>query len=377
MTTIKKSILATLLAHANPWGTRPDSYGATVEGYAASARVASAGTTWADLHAAGVSLQSDTHDRYVAALKKHPDAEKDMANRRYRLAHGGTLVPDTRVNPGYRNPDGQYAVGAAGVDARVNPETCPSGLRPRIIKAHHKSDSLRAWHAALVQAVANTPDGGQVQVPDLDNLAGIPSVSTGERTPRVPGVSGPTGYRAFVSLRDALAVTISNLIQNLRGAEDTSVTGPAADAFASWAFTAPTDTLSGVKPDHYDRDIIREGSVVVLIPGAKAAPALGFMAKLSKVDVPETLTVARIDGAVCYLTAQGFKKDLPVPTAEVRRYTPPAPVVAAAWKPSVGALASLGGIVVLVNSLSETEAQVTDEEGNDASVSLADLTAPE
>jgi len=374
--TIKKEILSALLSHVNPWGTRPESYGASVEGYAASARVASAGTTWAEIHSAGLSLQSDTHDRYVAALKKHPDAEKDLANRRYRLAHGGTLVPDTRVNPGYRNPDGMYAVGAAGVDARVNPETCPSGLRPRIIKAHHKSDSLRTWHQLLVQAVANTPDGGMVNIPDLDSLGGVPTASSGATT-TATRVSGPTGYRAFVGLRDALAVTLSNLITNLRSAEDLSVTGPAADAFASWAFTAPTDTLSGVKPDHYDRDIIREGSVVVLIPGAKAAPALGFMAKLSKVDVPETLTVSRLDGAVCYLTAQGFKKDLPVPVTEVRRYTPPAPVVAAAWKPSVGALASLGGIMVLVNSITETTAQVTDEEGNDAEVSLADLTAPE
>ena len=377
MTTINKSILSALLSHVNPWGTRPDIYGDNIEGYNASARLASAGTTWQELHGAGVALQSDTHGRGcgLPGWRDLPAAEKDRRNRNYRLAHGATLVTDTRINAEYRNPDGMYAVGGAAVDSRVNPETCPSGLRPRIIRAHHKSDNLRLWHQLLVQAVAATPDGGMVTIPDLDSLGGVPSVSTGEKT--TTRVSGPTGYKAFVGLRDALAVTLSNLIANLRSAEDLSVCGPAADAFATWAFTAPTDKLDGVRPDHYDQDIIREGSVVVLVSNAKATPAVAFMAKISKVEVPETLVVSRIDGAVCYVTAQNFKKDLPVPTTELRRWTPPQPVVAAAWKPSVGALASLGGIMVLVNSITETEAQVTDEEGNDATVSIADLTAPE
>lgn len=372
MSTIKKSILLSLLSHAT-WGKTPETYGDNVEGYEAGARVAAAGTTWTELHAANLSLQSETHSRYQNGWTALTDAEKDRRGRNYRLAHGGTLAPDTRINAKHRSADGNYVVGACGVDARVNPDTAPSGLRPRILKAHHKADTMRCWYAALQTAVANTPDGGMVTIPDIDALGDLPQVSDGDKTPRTRVASGPTGFRAFLSLRGSIGASITDIVSLLRGSELPDVTGPIADEMSAWAFACPVQSLDKVTADAFDTTAIRVGSRVTLVPGVPQHAAVKFMAR-NLPQVPDVLNVVSIEGAVATVSAEGFKKDIPVPMASLRRYVPIVPVaVSSNWTPTVGLMAWVGGTLeVYVDKIEGDHAVVLmgDEE---ATVALVDL----
>ena len=374
MSTIKKSILVALMSH-KVWPKTPDTYGDNVEGYEAGARVAAAGTTWTELHSANLSLQSETHSRYQNGWTALTDAEKDRRGRNYRLAHGGSLVPDTRINAKHRSPDGNYVVGAVGVDARVNPDTSPSGLRPRILKAHHKADTMRTWYAALQTAVANTPDGGLVTIPDIDALGDVPQPSDGTSTPRTRVASGPTGYRAFLSLRGSIGASITDLVSLLRGAELPDVTGPVADAVSAWAFACPVADLDKVTADAFDTTAIRVGSKVTLVPGVPQHAAVKFVSR-GMAQVPDVFSVVSIDGANATITADGFKKDLPVPLASLRRFVPVVPMTTStAWSPSVGLCAWIGGTMeVLVVSIDGDSAKVMGEDGEEVTVLKSDLT---
>jgi len=373
MSTIKKSILSALLSHAT-WGKTPETYGDNVEGYEAGARVAAAGTTWTELHAANLSLQSETHSRYQSGWTALTDAEKDRRGRNYRLAHGGTLAPDTRINAKHRSADGNYVVGACGVDARVNPDTAPSGLRPRILKAHHKADTMRCWYAALQTAVANTPDGGMVTIPDIDALGDLPQPTDGDKTPRTRVASGPTGFRAFLSLRGSIGASITDIVSLLRGSELPDVTGPIADEMSAWAFACPVQSLDKVTADAFDTTAIRVGSRVTLVPGVPQHAAVKFVSRgLSQ--VPDVFSVVSIDGSNATITADGFKKDLPVPLASLRRFVPVVPVtVSATWTPTVGLCAWIGGTMeVLVVSVDGESCKVMGEDGEEAVVATIDL----
>lgn len=373
MSTIKKSILSALLSHAT-WGKTPDTYGDSVEGYDAGSRVAAAGTTWTELHAANLSLQSETHSRYQAGWTALTDAEKDRRGRNYRLAHGGTLSPDTRINAKHRSADGNYVVGACGVDARVNPDTAPSGLRPRILKAHHKADTMRCWYAALQTAVANAPDGGMVTIPDIDALGDLPQPTDGDKTPRTRVASGPTGFRAFLSLRGSIGASITDIVSLLRGSELPDVTGPVADEVSAWAFACPVGSLDLVNADAFDTTAIRVGSRVTLVPGVPQHAAVKFVSRgLSQ--VPDVFSVVSIEGSNATITADGFKKDLPVPLASLRRFVPVVPVtVSATWTPTVGLCAWIGGTMeVLVVSVDGESCKVMGEDGEEAVVATIDL----
>jgi hypothetical protein len=373
MSTIKKSILVALMAHKT-WGTTPDTYGDSVEGYDAGSRVSAAGTTWTELHAANLSLQSETHSRYQNGWTALTDSEKDRRGRNYRLAHGGTLSPDTRINAKHRSPDGMYVVGACGVDARVNPDTAPSGLRPRILKAHHKADTMRCWYAALQTAVANTPDGGLVTIPDIDALGDLPQPTDGDKTPRVRVASGPTGFRAFLSLRGNIGASITDLVSLLRGSELPDVTGPVADATSAWAFACPIVDWDKVNADCYDTTAIRVGSRVTLVPGVPQHAAVKFMAR-NLPQVPDVFSVVGIEGSAATITAEGFKKDIPVPMASLRRFVPVVPVVQTTnWTPTVGLMAWVGGVVeVYVSKVDGDNAVVVMGDDEEAVVALSDL----
>lgn len=377
MHTINKSIIMSLLSGAS-WDRRPPCYGDTIEGYGTAERVAAAGTTFQELATLDLTVQGDTHDRYQTGWTALSEAEKDRRNRNYRLAHGGSLQPDTRVNAKHRNPDGMYVVGSAGVDARVNPDTSPSGVRPRILKAHHKADTMRAWYSALTTAVANTPDGGMVTIPDIDALGGVPGVSPDSNAvqTRTRTASGPTGYRAFLSLRGSIAAGITDLVSLLRGAELPDVTTPVADELSAWAFGFPVGSLDKITADVFDTTVIRVGSKVSLLPGVPQHAAVKFMAR-GLAQIPDVFTVASIDGTMAMITADGFKKDLPCPLVSLRRYVPiTVQPTTTAWTPTVGLCAWIGGVMeVLVVSIDGDAAKVMGEDGEEVTVLKSDLTA--
>lgn len=375
--TIAKHIISALLATAS-WDKRPQVYGDTIEGYGTAERVAAAGTSFTELATLDLTVQGDTHDRYQTGWTSLSEAEKDRRNRNYRLAHGGSLQPDTRVNAKHRNPDGMYVVGSAGVDARVNPDTSPSGLRPRILKAHHKSDTMRAWYSALTTAVANTPDGGTVTIPDIDALGGVPGVSPDSASvqTRTRTAQGPTGYRAHLSYRGAIAATLTDWVSLLRNAELPDATLPLADALERIAFQMPVDLMDKVSADAFDTTVIRVGSKVSLLPGVPQHAAVKFMAR-GLPQIPDVFSVVSIDGTMAMVTADGFKKDLPCPLVSLRRYVPITVVpTTTAWAPSVGLCAWIGGVMeVLVVSIDGDAAKVMGEDGEEVTVLKSDLTA--
>lgn len=400
MSQISKSILSALLSHTAY--TAPPVFGVPSgdRGYNASARVASAGTTFAELHAAGVGLQSETHGRSYGHKdwKGLSPAEKAARLRVYYLEHGAVLQPDTRATAEYRAPDGMYPVGGTPLDARVNPTTCPSGLRPRIIPSGGKikdangnvtgtrptatAEQVAAWHTALVAAVNATPDGGMVTIPELVTTGGttletpIPAVEV--RT--VARVSGSAGFRAFVSARDSVLGSITALVSALRAADDQTRTAPLADRIIDWGATIPVDALNEIGPQDFDTSTVREGSLVTLIPHAKGLQAVRFMAeKVSKLDtVPSVLRVNRIVAttSMCFLTADGFKREVPVVLTELRRFVPPPAVTVGAWSPTVGSTAMFAGAEVLVDKIDGSLATIMTEDGDEMEVELKDLTAP-
>jgi hypothetical protein len=233
---------------------------------------------------------------------------------------------------------------------------------------------MRCWYAALQTAVANTPDGGLVTIPDIDALGDLPQPADGDKTPRTRVASGPTGYRAFLSLRGSIGASITDLVSLLRGSELPDVTGPVADATSAWAFACPIVDWDKVTADCYDTTAIRVGSRVTLVPGVPQHAAVKFMAR-NLPQVPDVFSVVSIDGSAATITADGFKKDIPVPLASLRRFVPVVPVVQTTnWTPTVGLMAWVGGVIeVYVDKIIGDSAVVIMGDEEEATVLLTDL----
>jgi len=233
---------------------------------------------------------------------------------------------------------------------------------------------MRTWYAALTAAVANTPDGGMVTIPDIDALGDLPQPTDGDKTPRTRVASGPTGFRAFLSLRGNIGASITDLVSLLRGSELPDVTGPVADEVSAWAFACPVQSLDLVNADCYDTTAIRVGSRVTLVPGVPQHAAVKFMAR-NLPQVPDVFSVVSIEGSAATITADGFKKDIPVPLASLRRFVPVVPVVQTTnWTPTVGLMAWVGGVVeVYVSKVDGDNAVVVMGDDEEAVVALSDL----
>ena len=276
-------------------------------------------------------------------------------------------------------PDGEvrraryYASGhRRAVAYQVTPASSPSGLRPASLPAGVKAPVFQAWYAALVNAAANAT-GETVEVPPL---AGAGDIVGGASAPRVttPRASGPFGR--FQGLRSLLGGVIADMDSLLEQADDPEATRPAREALTAWALQAPVSILDGVTADAFDVTTIRPGSPVVFVDGSPALRVATFKLKAAKAEMPMPWHVQSITEGVCTLD-HGVTAKL----SDLRRYIAPKPVQAvqaAAWKPTVDALATWDGAECLVVALSEDGevASIIDGNGETVEVAVEALSAP-
>ena len=356
---ISTKVLRVLLSHANtntpaalkPW-TRPPAFGEN-GGYTTLARLADAGITVEALDAAGLSIQSEILER-----------------QRATMAYGGRPpeLPDGEVRRARYYANGHRRA----VAYQVTPASSPSGLRPASLPAGVKAPVFQAWYAALVNAAA-TATGDTVEVPPI---AGQGDIVGGASAPRVttPRASGPFGR--FQGLRSLLGGVIADMDSLLEQADDPEATRPAREALTAWALQAPVAILDGVTADAFDTTTIRVGSPVVFVDGSPAAKVAAFKLKAAKAEAPTPWHVKALSEGVATLD-HGVTCKL----SDLRRYIAPKPVQAvqaAAWKPTVDALATWDGAECLVVALSEDGevASIIDGNGETVEVAVEALSAP-
>lgn len=362
MAKIPVSVVRELLSHASPnapaslraW-THPPTFGESVGAYNVLARLAAAGITPEALYSAGLCLQSEG---YGAARRCTAGADKpldDGEGRRARYKSAG----HTR-----------------GVEYAVSKESCPSGLRPVLVRAGWSAGQLAAWHASLQQAVA-TATGDTIEVPPVVSGDGTAlGAPRSPQSPRSPRASGPFGR--FMDLRTLLGGVITDMVGILEGADDPEATRPAVQALTTWALAAPVSTLDGVTADAFDTTTIRQGSPVVFVDGSPALRVAGFKLKAAKIaEMPLPWRVQSIAEGVATLD-HGVTAKL----ADLRRYVAPKPVEAtpaAAWKPTADALATYDGAECLVEGISADGevASIITAEGETIMVAVESLTAPQ
>ncbi len=362
MAKIPVSVVRELLSHASPnapaslraW-THPPTFGESVGAYNTLARLAAAGITPEALYSAGLCLQSEG---YGAARRCTAGADKpldDGEGRRARYKSAG----HTR-----------------GVEYAVSKESCPSGLRPVLVRAGWSAGQLAAWHASLQQAVA-TATGDTIEVPPVVSGDGTAlGAPRSPQSPRSPRASGPFGR--FMDLRTLLGGVITDMVGILEGADDPEATRPAVQALTTWALAAPVSTLDGVTADSFDTSTIRVGSPVVFVDGSPALRVAGFKLKAAKIaEMPLPWRVQSIAEGVATLD-HGVTAKLP----DLRRYVAPRPVEAtpaAAWKPTADALATYDGAECLVSSISEDGevASIITSDGESIDVAVESLSAPQ
>lgn len=360
MATIKTAVLRALLAHTSPstpaglrpW-VRPPTFGEN-NGYSTLARLQDAGTTVEALDAAGLSIQSEVLD----------------AQRR-TMAYGGkpAELPDGEVRRAR-----YYAAGhRRAIAYQVTPQSSPSGLRPASLPGSVKADAFRAWYSAL-ESAAKAATGDTVEVPALVSGDGS-SVGATPRTPQAPRASGPFGR--FTGLRSLLGGVVADMVGLLEGADDPEATRGAVQALQTWALQAPVEALDKVTQDAFDTTTIRCGSPVVFVDGSPAAKVASFKLKAQKImEAPLPWHVQSLTDGVATLDHGVTCK-----VADLRRYVAPKPVEAvpaAAWKPTVDALATYDGAECLVVSLStDGVASIIDGNGESQDVATEFLSAPQ
>lgn len=369
---IKASLLLALIADATrpvgdplrPWAMvdKPGSHFGD-PGYNAAARCAAAGTTLAELEAAGFCIQEETHGRAFPDRNSATGAvvlgeTKDHRRSVYKAAHNGVMV--------------EYA---------VNPSTCPSGLRPRVV-GQSRAPALKAWHASLVTMLAACDPNSLVVCPPIAGV--VPgSVTTAAASPRrAPSVTGPSGWRVFSGAIDAITSNVAAMINALKNSEDKAVSVPVADAFAAWACQMPKTT--NITSATFDTTLIRVDSEVELIPGANESSVAAFLAKKAGREVPKTFRAVRFSPDGASFEAQPwegapFLRPLPIKLASAKRVirvAPAAPVDPKTWKPSAGGLAYLLDEEVFVTAVSPDGKTATVDlgDGSTMEIDAANLT---
>jgi len=363
---IKASCLLALLAHASlpagsplrPWAM-VDKLGSYFgdPGYNASKRCADAGTTLAELEAAGFSMQEDTHGRAFPDRNSSTGAvvlgeAKDSRRNEYKNAHGGVML--------------EYS---------VNPKTCPSGLRPRIV-GQSRAPALAAWHASLVTMLAACDPNSLVVCPPIAGTVPGAVTSTAVTPKRTTTATGPAGFRVYTGAMEAIKTGLASLVNVLRNSEDKAVSVPVADAFAAWAITMPQPI--GITSATFDTTLIRVDSEIELVPGANELSVAAFLAKKAGIEVPKTFRAVKFNADGSGFEAQPwegspFLRPLPVKLTSAKRVVraaPVAPIDPKTWKPTAGGLAYLLDEEVFVTAVSVDGKTATIDMGDGTTMDI-------
>ncbi len=364
---VKASCLLALIAHASrpagdplrPWAMvdKPGSYFGD-PGYNAAARCADAGTTLAELEAAGFCIQEDTHGRAFPDRNSSTGAvvlgeAKDSRRAVYKAAHNGVML--------------EYS---------VNPKTCPSGLRPRIV-GMSRAPALAAWHANLLTVLAACDPNSLVVCPPIAGT--VPgAATTAAATPkRATTATGPSGWRVFSGAMEAVNTGIAAAINALATmSEDKAISAPIHTSLVSWASAMPD--VKSITSAIFDTTLIRVDCEVELVPGANELSVAAFLAKKASIEVPKTFRAVKFNPDGSGFEAQPwegspFLRPLPVKLTSAKRVVraaPVAPVDPKTWKPSTGSLAYLLDEEVFVTAVTADGKTATIDMGDGSTMDI-------
>lgn len=344
---VRAGALRQLIADGKGWQDRPEFFGDP--GYNSESRLAAAGLTFEQLHAAGFGIQASLHTDYVTGIMEKVQGEdpsqKAMRERRrqsYKAQHGGLSG-----------------------DARVTSVSCPSGLRPKSVPEAARAAHLIAWHTNLISRLGTLPDDAPVQADPLAIGEGASLAAANEKArdagSSTPKSTNPKGYIQIINLLSQAKTCTTGAIGLLRDCDMPDAAQATLLEFVEWDAMMP-DFSKAIMPAWFDDVTVRIGARVTIAPDSvslNVVKALANKAGLGSTDLTalafevKELKMVGDKPAAWVVHNESLGRNITVAMGQLRRIPKTPKVIATKiWTPQIGGMAVLGDRDVIVHSIS-------------------------